>query len=58
MAVSGLSPTEPTKEARNIMLHVGLDLSRRRLDYDLLCEDGSRIELGAVPPDAREVRED
>lgn len=34
------------------MLHVGLDLSRRRLDYDLLCEDGSRIEQGAVPPDA------
>jgi transposase len=29
-----------------------LDLSRRRLDFDLLCEDGSRIEQGAVPPDA------
>ncbi len=34
------------------MLHVGLDLSRRRLDYDLLCEYGSSIEQGAVPPDA------
>jgi transposase len=34
------------------MLHVGLDLSRRRLDYDLLCEDGSRLENGAVPPHA------
>ena len=56
MAVSGLSPTEPTKEAPYIMLHVGLDLSRRRLDYDLLCEDGSRIEQGAVPPDVDGLR--
>jgi hypothetical protein len=56
VAVSGLSPTEPTKEALNIMLHVGLDLSRKRLDFDLLCEDGSRIERGAVPPDADGLR--
>jgi len=47
---------ELTKEAPNIMLHIGLDLSRRRLDYDLLCEDGSRIERGAVPPDADGLR--
>ena len=47
---------EPTKEAPNIMLHVGLDLSRRRLDFDLLCEDGSRLESGAVPPDADGLR--
>lgn len=38
------------------MLHVGLDLSRRRLDFDLLCEDGSRVERGAVPPDADGLR--
>ncbi len=38
------------------MLHVGLDLSRKRLDFDLLCEDGSRIEQGAVPPDADGLR--
>ncbi|HEX4838591.1 MAG TPA: IS110 family transposase [Solirubrobacteraceae bacterium] len=38
------------------MLHVGLDLSRKRLDYDLLCEDGSRIEAGAVAPDADGLR--
>ncbi len=38
------------------MLHVGMDLSRRRLDFDLLCEDGSRIERGAVPPDADGLR--
>ena len=56
MAVSGLSPKELTKEAPNIMLHVGLDLSRRRLDFDLSCEDGSRIERGAAPPDADGLR--
>src|SRR6266581_3030723 len=38
------------------MLHVGLDLSRRRLDFDLLCEDGSRLERGVVPPDADGLR--
>jgi transposase len=47
---------ELVKEAPIIMLHVGLDLSRRRLDYDLLCEDGSRIERGAVSPDADGLR--
>ncbi len=52
MAVSRLSPKELTKEALIIMLHIGLDLSRKRLDFDLLCEDGSRIERGAAPPDA------
>ena len=51
MAGSGLLPTELTKEALDIMMHVGLDLSRRRLDFDLLCEDGSRIERGAAAPD-------
>jgi len=34
------------------MLHVGLDLSRRRLDYCLLDGDEERIETGAVAPDA------
>jgi transposase len=34
------------------MLHVGLDLSRRRLDYIALAEDGSDVEVGASPPDA------
>src|SRR5438477_7127001 len=38
------------------MLHIGLDLSRKRLDFDLLCEDGSRLERGAVPPDADGLR--
>ncbi len=56
MAISGLSPTELTMEAPIIMLHIGLDLSRKRLDFDLLCEDGSRLERGAVPPDADGLR--
>jgi hypothetical protein len=33
------------------MLYVGLDLSRRRLDFDVLLPDGGRLERGAVPPD-------
>jgi transposase len=34
------------------MLHVGLDLSRKRLDYCLLGGDGEGVETGAVAPDA------
>jgi transposase len=34
------------------MLHVGLDLSRRRLDYHVLDSDGLRVAAGAAPPDA------
>jgi transposase len=34
------------------MLHAGLDLSRRRLDYCLLDELGERVEVGAAAPDA------
>ncbi len=56
MAVIGLSLTEPDQGDPFIMLHIGLDLSRRRLDNDLLCEDGSRIERGAVAPDADGLR--
>src|SRR6266516_689813 len=33
------------------MLYVGLDLSRRRLDFEVLLPDGGRLERGAVPPD-------
>jgi transposase len=35
-----------------MMLHAGLDLSRRRLDYCLLDERGDRVEVGAAAPDA------
>jgi Transposase len=38
------------------MLHAGLDLSRRRLDYCLLDRLGDRVEVGAVPPDADGLR--
>jgi transposase len=34
------------------MLHAGLDLSRKRLDFHLLDERGETVELGAAPPDA------
>lgn len=34
------------------MLHAGLDLSRKRLDYHLLAQNGERVEIGAAPPDA------
>ena len=33
------------------MLHAGLDLSRKRVDYCLLAESGGRVEVGAAPPD-------
>jgi transposase len=38
------------------MLHVGLDLSRKRLDYLALTDDGDRAEAGAAPPDADGLR--
>jgi len=34
------------------MLHAGLDLSRRRLDFCLLDERGDRVAVGAAAPDA------
>lgn len=34
------------------MLHVGLDLSRRRLDFHLLDESGTTVDVGAAPPDS------
>jgi transposase len=34
------------------MLHAGLDLSRKRLDFHLLDQGGATVEVGAAPPDA------
>jgi transposase len=34
------------------MLHAGLDLSRKRLDFHLLDEEGAAVLAGAVPPDS------
>jgi transposase len=33
------------------MLYAGLDLSRKRLDFELLAGDGEQVLCGAVPPD-------
>ena len=33
------------------MLYVGLDLSRKRLDWQALLPDGERAAIGTVPPD-------
>jgi transposase len=38
------------------MLHAGLDLSRTRLDYCLLDDEGGRVEVGAVAPDGDGLR--
>jgi transposase len=38
------------------MLHAGLDLSRKRLDFCLLDESGDRVEVGVAPPDADGLR--
>jgi transposase len=38
------------------MLHAGLDLSRKRLDYCLLDERGERVETGVAPPDGDGLR--
>jgi transposase len=38
------------------MLYVGLDLSRKRLDYCLLDEQGVRLEQAAAPPDRDGLR--
>ena len=34
------------------MLYVGLDLSRKRLDFHLLDGEGGTVKRGATPPDA------
>jgi predicted NBD/HSP70 family sugar kinase len=38
------------------MLHVGLDLSRRRLDVCVLSDDGELVEEAAAPPDPEGLR--
>jgi hypothetical protein len=34
------------------MLYVGLDLSRKRLDWHALAADGERLGEGACPPES------
>jgi hypothetical protein len=38
------------------MLHAGLDLSRKRLDFHLLDAEGATVDVGASPPDADGLR--
>jgi transposase len=38
------------------MLYAGLDLSRKRLDFHLLDEEGATVEVGASAPDADGLR--
>jgi transposase len=38
------------------MLHAGLDLSRKRLDFHLLDQAGVTVEVGAAPPDVDGLR--
>ena len=49
----GVSSDEAVRGGPLVMvLHAGLDLSRKRLDYCLLDESGAHVEVGAAPPDA------
>jgi hypothetical protein len=38
------------------MLYAGLDLSRKRLDFHLLDDEGATVEVGAAPPDVDGLR--
>jgi hypothetical protein len=38
------------------MLHAGLDLSRRRLDVCVLCDEGELVEELVSPPDGEGLR--
>jgi hypothetical protein len=51
-----VSSKERVRRRPVFMSHVGLDLSRRRLDYCLLDRDGERVETAAVSPDADGLR--
>ncbi len=44
------------REACFVMLHAGLDLCRKRLDFQLLDEAGATVEVGAAPADADGLR--
>jgi hypothetical protein len=39
------------------MLYVGLDLSRKRLDFHAADPDGERVVAGAAPPEADGLRQ-
>ncbi len=49
-------PEPITKEAATIMLHLGLDLSRKHLDVCVLDEGGEKLAVTAISPDADGLR--
>src|SRR5438128_944504 len=44
------------RRGRGLMVHVGLDLSRRRVDVCVLSHEGELVEELAAPPDAGGLR--
>ena len=56
MARSGVSSKDRARRRPVFMLHAGLDLSRKRLDYCLLDGEGERLETAAAPPDGDGLR--
>ena len=55
MTGSGLSSRAIAEEAASV-LYAGLDLSRKRLDFHLLDEEGETVDVGVAPPDADGLR--
>jgi transposase len=47
----GFSPEPPHTRRPHSILHVGLDLSRRRLDVHVLDEPGETVSVTTAPPD-------
>src|SRR3970040_217914 len=47
-----LRASSTRRREAHAMLYVGLDLSRKRLDFDARLGGGELVERGAVPPDA------
>src|SRR5271157_517616 len=51
-----LSPRSEFKGGPSSMLHAGLDLSRKKLDICLLCDQGEHLDQLVTPPDADALR--
>ena len=56
MAALVVTETRATKEALYIMLHVGLDLSRKRVDVCLIPDQGELVDELAAPSDGDGLR--
>lgn len=52
----GSHGTNHPKEAPETMLHIGMDLSRTRLDVHVMNETGESLEASAFPPDRDGLR--